>query len=576
MGGGANSYTWAPSNISNGVPFYPSVTQAYSVTGTSALGCTATAVTNISVTTTPILAPTATPTRICIGESSTITASGASNYSWSPGNQNTSAIVVSPVVTSTYVVLKWNDNCFDSKTITVLVDPLPTVLAFASPSTICLYNTTTLQAGGGTSYTWSPQGGQGPNSFTTIVSPQVSTNYTVTAFDGSCTSTGTVDVIVNQNPTITVSASSSVICQGDPVNLTVSGASNYQWSNNLGTASSVTDYPSGPTLYTVSGTNASNCTAVVSQVVLVNPLPVITTTVIAPLVCEGGTSTLSASGAATYTWNAGTNNTGPVTVVNTNSNTIYTVTGSYTTGCINTKTVMVSVFEPTFAVSSNTSVCFGGSVTLVASAANSYTWVNGPQAPSYLVSPPAKTVYTVIATSNSGSVSCTSSNTVEVDIYLNPVVTAVATRTSICRNEFVDLNAGGATAYLWNNNMTGSTISVNPFSTTNYTVTGTDQNGCKNTATVQVRVQTCVGIDENVAGKSLSIYPNPNNGEFTIETESAIHLVLVNELGQLIRNLELNEQNKFKADVKDLANGIYFISGENENYKVHQKIVVSK
>ena len=577
VGSGASTYTWNVSGISNGVPFSPTQTQTYIVTGSSAFNCTASAAVIVSVTTTPILAPIATPTRICFGETATITASGAANYSWSPGNESSAAITVTPGSTSTYTVVKWNDNCFDTKTITVLVDQLPNVLAFTNNSVICIYNTTTLQAGGGQSYTWAPQGGQGPNSFTTIVSPQVSTNYTVTAFDGNCTNSATLDVIVNPNPTITIAASNSVICNGQSVTMTASGGQNYQWSAGL-SGNPVTATPTAPVLYTVSGTNSFGCTGVASQIVLVNTLPVITTTVSQPLVCAGNSSTLSAAGAHTYVWSAGTTPNGAATVVNPNVNTVYTVTGTFTnTTCSDSRTVAVAVFDPSFAVNSNTSVCFGGAITLTASGAISYTWNSGTQGPAITVSPTVATVYTVNATSISGSVSCPSSNTVEVTIYQNPVVTAVATRTSICRNESVDLNAGGAQTYSWNNNMNGPVITVSPFSQTNYTVTGTDQFGCKNTATVQVRVQTCVGIsDLSPDQKQVTVYPNPNNGIFTIQSDVAMDLMLFNEIGQLVKTFSLTEANAYSANIQDLSNGIYFLKGNNGDVSVTQKIVVQK
>ncbi|MCU0361688.1 MAG: hypothetical protein MUF75_13440, partial [Bacteroidia bacterium] len=143
LGGGAQTYTWSNA-IPNGSPFFPSSTNSYSVIGTSALGCTATAVVTVTVEVTPILAPLATPSLICIGGSGTITATGANNYTWMPGNLNTGTIIITPTITTTYTLTKANSNCVDVKTITVFVNQLPNVFAISSSSVVCAGSSATL------------------------------------------------------------------------------------------------------------------------------------------------------------------------------------------------------------------------------------------------------------------------------------------------------------------------------------------------------------------------------------------------------------------------------------------------
>jgi hypothetical protein len=291
-----------------------------------------------------------------------------------------------------------------------------------------------------------------------------------------------------------------------------------------------------------------------------------------------GPSTLSVKGntnTLTYSWNTGPTTT--ATIVNPLTTTVYSVTATNTvTSCQSTSVVTVNVFQPTFATNSPTSSCLGGTITLMASGATSYTW-NGTQPfQSIQVSPPTATFYVVAATSTTANgLKCISEDTVFVSIYANPTITAVASRTSICKNETVDLIGGGGSTYTWSTQQVGDTIPVKPLSQTNYTVTGTDQNGCKSTATVQVKVSSCVGLDEN-APELVSIYPNPSNGVFMIESPVDMSLVLVNELGQLIREISLTAANNRKVEISGVANGIYFIRGTNGGGIINQKIIVTK
>nr|MCU0360031.1 hypothetical protein [Bacteroidia bacterium] len=187
LASGASTYTWSH-GVPNGAPLFPSSTTMYTVTGTSALGCTAQAMVGVTVEVTPILAPVASPTVICIGGSGTITAMGANNYTWMPGNFNTSSIVITPTITTTYTLTKANVNCVDVKTITVFVNQLPNVFAISSSSVVCAGSSATLSAGGANSYTWTPS----PFNLTgnnVTVSPSVATVYTCTGSDGTCVAT---------------------------------------------------------------------------------------------------------------------------------------------------------------------------------------------------------------------------------------------------------------------------------------------------------------------------------------------------------------------------------------------------
>lgn len=78
-----------------------------------------------------------------------------------------------------------------------------------------------------------------------------------------------------------------------------------------------------------------------------------------------------------------------------------------------------------------------------------------------------------------------------------------------------------------------------------------------------------VGITENTLDKNTaSVFPNPNNGAFTIQSQKADIVTITNELGQVVKTVELNEQNSFIYNVNDLQKGIYFLIGQTVTQKV--------
>jgi Secretion system C-terminal sorting domain len=571
LASGAVTYTWSH-GAANGSFIYPSATTVYTVTGTSALSCTNTATVGIIVAVTPILAPVATPTIICIGSSGTLAAQGASVYNWMPGNLNTGTIVITPNVTTTYTLTKSNSNCVDVKTITVVVNQLPNVFAITSHSVVCAGSSATLSGGGANSYSWTP------SSFNLVganvaVSPTAATIYTCTGSDGTCSATYTVLVGTNPVPTLQATASSPSICAGGSVTLTGTGAIGYTWTPG-GIGASIVDTPAIPTSYQLVGINSFSCTSQIQQVVIVYPNPTVNAIPNRTLVCLNGPSTITATGANTYVWSTGALT--HTTLVFPPATTVYTVTGTYTnSGCSSSKTVMVQAYTPVTGINGPTAVCIGSSITISSAPANSYTWTLGgnllSNQASIVIGPTLNTTYMLGTTSTSNNVSCVGGNSITIQVNPLPVVTAsaIANRTLICKGESADLTASGGVSYNWLFVGQGSMVTVSPQNHTTYTVQGTDANGCMNTATITVRVSACIGVEEMKGNtNSISIYPNPNNGEFSISSKEDVDLELINELGQVVMEVKLNEENQRTACVKGLANGVYYTNGATRSTKI--------
>lgn len=202
-------------------------------------------------------------------------------------------------------------------------------------------------------------------------------------------------------------------------------------------------------------------------------------------------------------------------------------------------------------------MCAGQTATLTASGAYSYTWnVNQTISSTLAVSPQGSSSYTVFGTDVNGC-----KDTLEyIQTVVNPpTVVAQNLIPEVCPGQAGPLSAGGALTYTWSTQEIGATISVTPAVTTVYTVTGTDQNGCIGEATVTQSVG-CVGFKTNAATEHfVSLYPNPNTGEFQIRTDlnaNEVRFVLQNTLGQKIYEEILPETSTHLK--LDLPTGIYY------------------
>ncbi len=567
-----SNYSWSTGASTSSVVVSPSVTTAYTLTATSASNCTTSRVLTVTVSNgLPSISVTSSTNQACLGQTATLTASGALSYTWNNGVTN--GVGFTPTVTSSYSVIGQNGCGTGTAITTISVAPLPVTL-IASPTVVCAGNTASLNtASAANSYTWFPVSN---TTGSMLVSPQVNTIYTVIASDGTCAGVATVAVNALPIPTIVVTPTLTSLCSGLPVNLSASGALSYTWSVGSQTGSAITVTPNIPTNYQVVGTNSFGCTSAANAVVIALASPSITLLANKSLVCSGDPVDITASGATTYTWSNSSNNNS--ITVNPTSNSIYTVTGS-TSGCSTTETIAISVFIPTLSISGNTAVCSGGSATLSASQANTYNWSNGFTTAGILVTPSVNTIYSLTALTTSAGVNCPSAASIQVNVLPNPTVTAVASRSAMCKGESNSVSASGATSYSWSTGASTASFAVTSslVTTYNYSVVGIGSNACSGTASVQVKVNACTGLNElSQNNDALIVYPNPSAGDFKIQSQQAIELKLMNALGQLVQNLKLDESNHFEMHVSGLSNGVYFVSGISHEKEINQKIVVSK
>ncbi len=229
----------------------------------------------------------------------------------------------------------------------ILINNAPSVLSSPSSKTVCINANTSFTSAvssNSTTVQWyfnsSPVGTATLSSLAlTSVQASNSGNYYLTVTNGcGSANSNTVTLTVN-NPSVTVSGLLSV-CAGQSTTLTASGAINYSW-NTGSNSSSITATPSSNTNYTVTGVDAQGCIDTETLTVVLNALPTVSVSTSNAIICTGETSTLTATGANTYSWN--TTSSGSAIVVNPTTNTVYTVSGTDANGCSNSSTITQSV-----------------------------------------------------------------------------------------------------------------------------------------------------------------------------------------------------------------------------------------
>jgi hypothetical protein len=293
--------------------------------------------------------------------------------------------------------------------------------------------------------------------------------------------------------------------------------------------------------------------------------------------CEGQTTNLIASGANTYTWNSNGSNSSSITIT-PNYYVSYSVSGTNTlTGCTVTLAQQVSVTPlPVVAININSNaICLGSSIGMGASGAYSYTWSNGVSAPFISVTPTANATYTLFGTGINGCV-----GSVSQSITVNPLPNiTVAGNITICPGSNANLTASGANTYTWSSNsffLQGTAANPAPLSTNVCTVIGKDLNGCTSTYTFSLFVtEPCVGIvTNNAVLTNVLVYPNPNNGNFTIELNNGLvkYLDVMDVSGRLVLS-STNDLDVIHLNIQHLSNGIYYIKVKSNNAVNVLKIV---
>jgi hypothetical protein len=521
---GGNSYVW--SNASTGNSISVSQSGVYAVTATNVEGCSATA--NVTVTVNPLPNVNINGNNsFCQGDNVILTASGANTYAWSNTTSNASITVSSA---GTYTVTGTDANgCSSIATKTVSVNPTYNVPLTHS---ICQ----------GESYNFYGQNLTTSGTYT----------HTLQTVNG-CDSVLTLTFTVKSLPTPTITGNTT-FCQGQSSTLTATGGNSYVWSN-ASTGNSISVSQSG--VYTVTATNVEGCSATANVTVMVNPLPTVTISGNSTI-CQGSSTTLTASGANTYMWSTG-DNTASATI---SAFGVYTVTGTSTEGCSNTANVTVIVSQlPVITITGETDICAGESTILTANGGETYLWSDGTTANTLTVTMAGN--YQVIGYNAAG---CSSMADATVSMW-KPATTEF---TISCPDS----------CYVWND----QTYCVSG----DYTQTLQTVHGCDSVVTLHLTIT--VGIDDHNLDAFMTVYPNPTNGivnvQLTMNNDQLgnTEIQVFDIYGKLLdvvetlraTSLQTGTSVQTQIDLSRYANGVYFIKAVADGNVIGVKKVVKQ
>jgi len=494
---------------------------------TSACGSD-TALIVLTVNPSPTITITAIPDSIiCFGDSVTLIASGALTYLWNTG-PTTDSIVVNPIGTTTFAVVGTSSfNCKTSDSITITVNPLPTINAVTGPTTVCVNDSASYVANPTAgNYTWSIFGGtiisgQFTDSvFVTWDSLGTDTLIVVNSNASGCTSTDTVFVLANAPPVTSAVSGPDSVCTNDTVTYIVAyhAGATYHWitlagnivGNATGDTIQVVWSTSGVDYIFVNETNSSGCSsALVTDTILIFASPSVPQITGADSACAGDSALyyVLSNSDVTFNWTVagGTilNGQGSDSVLvlwSTSGKDTVSITETSIYGCGSVTTldsVFVNPIPQIIVAPHDSTICRNSSLQIIgiANYATSHWTTSGTgtfsdtsiASPIYI--PGANDTGLVILTVVLSSPCGNDTDFVNLTVLPSPVITLSANPSNaICKGDTVLLVATGGPAYSWSTGASTDSIPVNPVDTTTYSVTVTNSSNCSVTDSITVAV----------------------------------------------------------------------------------------
>jgi hypothetical protein len=618
----------------------------YSVTATVG-GCTSAAGTKtITVNAIPSTPTAGSNSPVCQGSTINLTSNTVSGatYSWtgpasfSSSLQNPSRTGAGVNMDGTYSVTVTVSGCTSAAGTTAVTIPNFASIGTGGPTTFCAGGSVALYASTGTGYSWQWRKKDGSGVFQDI-SGATANNYTATLagdydvriYNGTCYAwSAPVTVTVNSTSAPTAGGNTPV-CAGSTINLTastISGAT-YSWTGpNSFTSSSQNPSRTNATTamsgtYSVTAT-ANGCTSSPgTKTITVNAIPSTPTAGSNSPVCQGSTINLTCNtvSGATYSW------TGPASFssssqnpsrtgagVNMDGTYSVTVTVNGCTSAAGTTNVTIPDFA-SIGAGGATTFCSGGSVTLYAATGSGYSWqwrkkdgsgvfqnISGATANNYTASPTATSDYDV-QIYNGTCYAWSAPTTVTINSSLVATITPGGP-TTFCTGGSVVLHANTCSGYTYQwrkKDSFGNYQDISGATSANYTATTADwfqvrvTSGSSNVWSSGIQtIINCRTAEQGLATDSsittssaLSVFPNPNKGEFTVvlsvpdENDKVVSVDILNELGQTVYasgqiSVTTSSIEIPVAITEDYPGGVYIIKAIVGDNVMYSKITVSR
>ncbi len=475
-------------------------------------------------------------TNVCAGDSVEISinpASAGNTYLW-----NTSATTSSIKVNNAGiygVVVQNASGCKSSDSMTLTLNPLPTV-NLGADKVLCYGSSDSIKAAGiFTSYLWTPGNITTPSRF-------VNSNgqYILEATDAKgCKNSDTILVTINSTVNVSFPSDTVYICPGSSTTLKpiVSGGAGgfaYQWTG-AATGSSDSLVATVPGWYKVKATDSKLCFSSDSIYLKENSSLVVQLN--NATICAGDSLTLitAYSGSSyTYLWNTGAT-TPSIKVKNAG---IYGLVVENGSGCKGSDSMTLNLNPlPVVSLGADKSICAGASYTINAGNFSSYLWSTNETAAS--ITKNVAGTYSVKVTDNNG---CVNRDTIILAIVALPAPDSIK-NIDVCKGNTVVFNEGGYNngngpfTYKWNDNSTAASLTLtNVTANTTVFVDVTDKFGCtgRDSATVRILPNLPVqitGVPDSVmcAGESVVLSSQYSNGyNFSWSTGATTSSITVN------------------------------------------------
>lgn len=263
----------------------------------------------------------------------------------------------------------------------------------------------------------------------------------------------------------------------------------------------------------------------------------------------------------------------------------YMVTVTDGNGCTNMDSVQVMVNPlPMVDLGPDTMfVCAADTAMLHADGFAAYSWSTGETNDTIMVDSAGvglgSTMITLAVTDNNG---CMNMDTIVLTFVDYPTVMITGPDT-LKKSMTATLDAGaGFATYLWSTGATTQDIMIDSTNLNDgantVSVTVTSMYGCAATADKDVYLLDDTGIEDINGNMDINLYPNPNNGIFTLEVNGPnadFNLEIMSVNGQLIRSEYINADKFSKQyDLSNLAKGVYYIRLYNDDMTQTQKLII--
>ncbi|MDX2246325.1 MAG: PKD domain-containing protein [Bacteroidia bacterium] len=509
---------------------------------------------------------------ICPGDTVTLNASNPwANHLWLPGNVQSQTLDVFQTGIYT-VVVSDSFGCVSIDSVAITVDFVPDV-DLGSDTTICIGESIVLDAGTanpGTTYLWN----FGSASSQTIIVTAPGTYIVTVTTAAQCFTSDTMNLSIQLSPVVNLGPD-RIECGEFSLNANNAGSS-FLWSTAQ-TSQTITS--TNPGQYWVQVTNVFGCANSDTVNITKGTIPTVD---LGPdlVVCNNQTVTINAGNPGSqYLWS--TSSTAQSITVGTPGE--YSVQVTNADDCTASDTIKVVLSPLTVELGPNFTICNGDSTLLNAgNTGDTYMWSTGATTPTIYITSGGTYAVTVMDTAG-----CVAQDAIIISAQANFVANFdITPDTSVLYQvmQFSDLSGGNPTSWLWDFGDGLTSTQKNPThayqSIDTFTICLTVSDGiCTNTVCQKLFVDIFAGLEEEL-GLDLNVYPNPNDGQFSVdislENAGEVGLEVFDLSGRILYHKPLGYVYTHSENIQlnNVAAGLYLLKVSVENVEVYRKIMV--